>query len=381
MKILFVAFPFSIHTVRWLNQLVDGDFEIHLYSSHRNALPHAQLSNKIIYHSNPLNLGAKKSILKRVIKKIDKTIFRNETILQSPEQELLKLASKLKPTVIHSLESQHAGYLVSEVKDKMGSMDFPIWIHSNWGIDLHFFGRIEEHIGKIKNMLSGINFFIAEGERDVLLAKSYGYINETLIFPSVGGGFKIPIIDFVKPSQRKKIILKGTQDIVRRGLCALRALEICKDLLNDYEIILYSSCYETKIAAELFFHSTGNKIIIAEELSQEQVLILASEARISICTNLSDGLPNAMLEAMMMGSFPIQSNTCISDGWIENDTTGFLVPPEDSELIAAKIRIALTNNKLVDEAATINMNLIKMKLGYEFIKNEAIKMYKSVYKN
>src|SRR6185503_10908709 len=62
--------------------------------------------------------------------------------------ELIKTIQKVKPDIIHSLEIQHAGYLTLSAKKKIGS-DFPTWIVTNWGADIHYFGEIQEHAEKI----------------------------------------------------------------------------------------------------------------------------------------------------------------------------------------------------------------------------------------
>jgi hypothetical protein len=370
-KILFVAFPFSIHTVRWISQLAGEGMELHLYSSHRGAVPHAQLPADVVFHPNGAALNKRRTLLSKVAEKIIKKK------IESPEEELSTLIMTLQPDVIHSMESQHAGYLVSAVKAGFPGAEFPFWIHSNWGIDLHFFGRLQAHTAQLHHMLAGIDLLLVEGRRDEVLAMQHGYTKQVLTFPSVGGGFQIPEMEYTPPAARKIILVKGTQDVVRRGLCAIRALERCAPLLNGYKIIMYSSCIETRTAAELFKGNTGMEISILENTTQEEMLALNAAARISLCTNLSDGLPNAMLEAMMTGAFPIQSDTCISEGWIEEGKTGFLVPPEDPEIIAQKITEALTNDRLVDEAAAINMKLIRSKLAYGQIRTQVLRMYQS----
>ena len=40
-----------------------------------------------------------------------------------------------------------------------------------------------------------------------------------------------------------------------------------------------------------------------------------------------DGRPNSMLEAMAMGSLPIQSDTACIEGWLEDGQNAFVVPP------------------------------------------------------
>ena len=48
-KILFVAFSDSIHTARWIRQLSDTEYEIHLVSSNDSMTYNSELKN-VIYH-------------------------------------------------------------------------------------------------------------------------------------------------------------------------------------------------------------------------------------------------------------------------------------------------------------------------------------------
>ncbi len=394
MKILFVAMPFSIHTARWISQLEATGWDVHLFSSMPYAILHEQI-NGVTYHENFYQFPGKKSaknrylsvhlkwcyyfqqaLLNKVIRKI--TTF---TGINKPRAvQLAQVIQEVKPDIIHSFETQHAGYLVTQAK-QYTDMKFPLWIHSNWGIDLHFFGRLESHLPLIKNMLREADMLVVEGERDEILARTLGFNGVIATFPSVGGGFKVPPIPILPPSVRKKILVKGTQDLVRRGLVALRALERCADLLTKYEIVLYSTNEETKTAAELFHYNTGKRILVLNHVDQDTMLQLNSEARVSICVNLSDGLPNAMLEAMLMGAFPIQSHTSVADEWIRHAITGMLVPPEDPDIIEMALRKALMDDEMVDNAAIVNREIILKRLDYEQVKQKVIHMYESVMVN
>jgi len=64
-------------------------------------------------------------------------------------------------------------------------------------------------------------------------------------------------------------------------------------------------------------------------------------ARIYIGLSISDAISTSLLEAMVMGAFPIQSCTACADEWIEDGKSGFIVPPEDPHVIAEAIRRAL----------------------------------------
>jgi glycosyltransferase involved in cell wall biosynthesis len=101
-------------------------------------------------------------------------------------------------------------------------------------------------------------------------------------------------------------------------------------------------------------------------------------SRIALALSTTDGTPNAMLEAMIMGAFPIQSNTVSTGEWIIDGRNGFLVPPEDTEATARAIRKALGDNGLVDRAADVNGELTRAKVDVSVINPRVIQMYEQV---
>lgn len=382
-KILFIAMPFSIHTARWIEQLRNSKWEVHLFPSMDFQPLHTTIKG-IVYHEpfyhnlygrvdgNRYEAGllGKIPILRN---SFVKRLFRLICGFRSQEARLRATIRKLKPITIHSLESQHAGYLVSKVKAV--SNDFPFWIHSTWGIDLHFFGKLEGHREMLKQLLSGIDLLIVEGQRDENFARDLGYTKEVSQFASVGGGFQIQTRNTVLPSIRKKILVKGTQDVIRRGLVALYAIERCHDILGSFEILIHSADDSVKVNAELVGQNVGLNIVVLNKLSHQEFLKLNEESRISICINMSDGVPNSMLEAMLSGAFPIQSNTAITSDWIENGKTGFVVSPQDAANIEEAIRRAVLDDQLVDSAARVNKVRVEGELNYAKVRKKALLLY------
>ena len=87
-----------------------------------------------------------------------------------------------------------------------------------------------------------------------------------------------------------------------------------------------------------------------------------------------------MLEAMIMGAFPIQSDTVSTAEWIRDGENGLLVPPEQPEVIAQAIQRALTDHKLVERAAEINADIAARQLNQEMIRPRVIEIYKKCAK-
>ena len=95
---------------------------------------------------------------------------------------------------------------------------------------------------------------------------------------------------------------------------------------------------------------------------------------------VSDAISTSLLEAIIMGSFPIQSWTSCGNEWIEDGKTGILVPPDDPEIVELAIRRCLTDNDLVDQAAEMNYRLAEEKLDRSIVKPMAIETYVTVAK-
>lgn len=364
MKILLVAMADSVHTARWLSQLqVAGcKLQVCLYPSYE--LPTHRLGR----------------IIRSIRKRIDPD-YRVNT--------LVRKIRRFNPDLIHSMETQGAGYLVEKARKllvRKGS--FPKWWHSNWGSDIYLFGRLADHRERIREVMEQCDYYSCESQRDVDLALKFGFRGTVLpVYPS-GGGLKQELLeqlrkDTVATSQRKVIMLKGYQGWAGRALVGIRSLERCADVLKGYTVLIYcnSQGLDIKIAAELLSQSTG---IVVKRLPintpNEVILAFHGRARISIGLSISDAISTSLLEAMAMGSFPIQSDTSCAGEWIIDGVSGIIVPPEDPEIIEQAIRRALSDDDLVDAAAGINEQKIRKDADYNKLKELTVQSYFKISK-
>jgi glycosyltransferase involved in cell wall biosynthesis len=160
----------------------------------------------------------------------------------------------------------------------------------------------------------------------------------------------------------------------------LRALTLCAGILKGFRVLIFAASPEVVLAARVFAIETGIPAEIIPYGSHEEMLRLHGQARIYIGLSIVDGISTSMLEALVMGAFPIQSCTACADEWIVDGETGFIVPPEDPQVIAQAIRTALTNDKLVDGAAEKNSALAQKRLERGIIKTKVVEMYKEILK-
>ena len=409
MRILFVALPSNIHTLRWINHITDQGWEIHLAPSYPDQL-HPDLVGKVTFHdtkrplvaapANRVVLYREKAIalLKRWphprgsghVRRLIEWLRPGAIGPSAPVNTGTALAAvirEIRPDIIHSHIIQPSGYETLEAHQGFQGR-FPKWIVSNWGSDIYFFGQVAAHREKIEAVLAACDYLSCECERDVALARQYGFTGKALPVLSAAGGLDLARWQALRQSgptsERRVILMKGYQHTVGRALVGLRALELCADLLQGYRIVIPMASPDVVVVAEVVAKRIGvpiETIPYAWHADYEDLVRRYGVARIHIGLSISDGISQALLEAMMMGAFPIQSCTACADEWFVDGEGGLLVPPEDPHIIADAIRRALTDDALVNRAAEINAETVRQRLAYADVKEKIIAMYKSVYED
>ena len=314
------------------------------------------------------------------------TLIQNFDHFKQPAR-LSRLIRSLRPDVIHSLEMQRCGYLTLMSRKQLNSHQLPPWIYSSWGSDIFFFGRRSDHQPKIREVLSLCDYFIADCQRDVQLAKDFGLRGEVSgVFP-VSGGFDLQQMQQlgsgIPTAKRKVIAIKGYQseDWGGRALNALEALKmIPSQQLEDFEVVIYSAGEDVRQRAESLAQGFGIKLSILPRSHSQEMVRLMGRARVAIGIGLADGTPVSMLEAMIMGALPIQSDTVSIAEWIHDGENGLLVPPDQPEVIARAIQRALTDDNLVEQAARINADIAAERLDQDVIQPRVIEIYKKIAK-
>jgi glycosyltransferase involved in cell wall biosynthesis len=108
------------------------------------------------------------------------------------------------------------------------------------------------------------------------------------------------------------------------------------------------------------------------------MLRLHGRARVSIGMSISDALSTSALEAMVMGSFPIQSNTSCLGELVRDGESGILVHPEDPKAVATALRRAVSDDALVDRAAEINARIAAEQLDQSVVRPRVVEMYERI---
>jgi glycosyltransferase involved in cell wall biosynthesis len=373
--------PDSVHVARWINHLSELGLDLHLFSA-TPGRPHTELRNITVYNlSLTRPEGLHESVRVRGLWPLRVGIERLSQKV-SYSTWLARLIRWLKPDIVHSMEIQRAGYITLDAKSQFKGR-FPPWIVTNYGSDIFLFGRLAAHAEKIRSVMSACDYYHCECHRDVNLAREFGFRGGVLpVFP-VTGGFDLELARSLRQpgptSLRRTIALKGYQNWAGRALAGLRAIELCADALDGYRVVVYIASPEVRLAAELVSQSTGIPFEFEfKNWTRQDILRMHGRARISIGLSISDAISTSLLEAMVMGSFPVQSNTGCGNEWLKGGETGILVHPEEPEAIAAAICRAVTDDELVDSAAERNARVAMERLDYSVIQPKVIEIYRSI---
>lgn len=389
MRILFVAMSDSVHTARWISLLRGQSWDLHLFPSLDAGIVHPDLVGVTVHHSFFGPAGRAKGVVRtrgvylpgKQTSRLVKALLK-QLVPEYHLQQLYRLIRRLKPDVVHSMEIQAAGYLTLQAKHALGDR-FPTWIVTNWGSDIYLFGRLPAHRERLKQVLAKCDFYSCECQRDVELARGLELKGEVLPVLPNSGGFDIEVSAAMRegelPSSRKLIMLKGYQGWAGRALVGLRALERCADMLKSYTVVIYSASDDVRLAAQLFEANTGvSTCVLPDGTPHRDMLAHHARARVSIGLSISDAISTSFLEAMVMGSLPIQSKTGCADEWAEDGKSALFVPPEDPEVIEAALRRALSDDALVDGAAAINWETARRRLDVRLIQPQVVNMYRRV---
>jgi glycosyltransferase involved in cell wall biosynthesis len=359
-RVVLVCMVDSIHVARWIAQFDASEVEFTLFPSTPNRRVHAMIKDMMAKNGNIkiVPFGGKLSI----------PLWGMDLIFSDYVRGFLlrRILKSDQPDFVHALELQHGGYIASRALEDT-SLKTP-FIATNYGSDIYWFQQFPKHLAKIKKLLARADRYSAECNRDVELAKKYGFTGEVMpVFPNAGGFTEEQLSRTLIPTAERKVIaIKGYEGWVGRASVAVEALYSLTNELADYKIIFYSCNAKTIRLVKKLKRKTGLNVDWhgKGELSHTQMLDLFASARIYVGISLSDGISTSLLEAMAMGAFPIQTSTACVEDWIDSGVSGSSLSAIDPQFLSQKVRgsLALGEASLGDGIAT-NLETVRSRVN------------------
>jgi glycosyltransferase involved in cell wall biosynthesis len=411
LKILILGEPKSIHTVRWVSQLINTGWDIRIFCPvapswaswfrFRNKRVLKRLSKElepVVIISVKLKvlqqllifigsgfLGILK--LMKVKPQLLNAFYQNltEEIWQNKLAEIL---DDFQPDIVHSLainqEWRNLALPILNQKTK-GELTVP-WIYSSWGTDLTYYPNLSpKNRSDVKTIVQSVDYYISECKRDYDLAIQYGFGGHFLGYLPAFGGIKIKEMRAHRVegpvSNRKNIYIKGrgAEDPIGKAMIILDVIEKMHDSLKEYPIYIGQATPSIIRKAKEIKRKYGLNInLLPYSEDPEHVLKCIGSSRISLSYTINDGLPASLVEAMALGAFPIFSNLPSIKEWIKHGENGFLVDLDNPEMLIECFQQALKNDHLVTRADKINAKIVQDKLEYSKIRDRAISIYQEV---
>ncbi len=291
-----------------------------------------------------------------------------------------KALQDIQPDIVHCFEMKLSGLKILPV---MQENSLPL-IYSSWGTDLYDLGVLEIRKEQATAFLTRVDYLITDCHRDAGIAKDLGFQNIHLgVFPG-NGGLEISDKHRLPVDQRDYILIKGYESAIGKALPVIKALELVpQELLKSFKIFIYSAddaVITYLLKSEILTKLAYQIVPRTENVPNKELLHYMGNAAIHIANSNSDGMPNALLEAMSMGAFPIQSNPGnVTEEVIVHGKNGFLIEEvNDHEKIAQLITESLGNTSLRMAAQEYNIDFIAKNYNRTTLRSQIIELYRQV---
>ncbi len=377
MKILLLSDGKSIHTKRWIDSLLQHNYNVYLFSLNE------------VLNINNKNLSVYEGIT---------NFGKLDYILSIPM--LNKIAKEIEPDIIHAHYLTGYGIMAGRIK-----INRPL-ILSPWGSDVFVTLRGNSLYSKLLRYLVrpalekaifittetktmadilrdefdvkedklrvipwgiDLNIFKIYSKEEVnLLKKRLGFSEESFIITSVRN---------IKEFYRVHEIVKAIPQVIR----LYKDLDIGFVFLSGY----FDFSYLESIKKMLKNLGINQKVIIVEKfLTPQETADFLNISNIIISIPISDSLPISVIEGIACGCIPVVSNTYGAKELSDNSGFKlFFTTGEADDLLEKLIDIINRYSSLKNEIIPWNLNIVKEKYSWEFSYMEMENLYKEAIKS
>ena len=376
--ILFVADGRSPTARSWINQVQSLNYATSLISTY----PCRPLENLESFEILPIafsrfsrgtvpaETSRKKSKLKDLRSRLTPTLqfFRYRlgplTIFLN-KKKFRTLVGSIQPDLVHALRIPYEGMLAS-----FTPRTIPLLV-STWGNDLTLHAKKGWLMARLTHRcLTRADGLMSDTQRDARLAMDWGLRPKQPQLVTVGsGGLNLEAIQSAQGFSPGEygIPVNAVWIVNPRGL---RPGSVHQDVFFEAipqvhqkypnTCFLCPNLQDVKQAQEwVQKFDLDRRTFLLPKLPQNQLWALFKQSKVFVSPSSHDGTPNALLEAMACGCFPIVGDIESMREWIEDGKNGFLVNPRNPEDLANAICNALDQPLMLAEVAKKNRGIIK----------------------
>jgi len=392
-RILFVGLAENSHTHSWIDLLTGAPFNVRLFAR-PTGLPPADWKVRTYITqltSPPLDAATRACVYprNRILRtgKIRAARYFASTAFDDLEGLwLARVIKQWRPHIIHTLGLVQGGEIYYHARQRYGLEGIGKWLlQTRGGSDLTLPHLDPERNKQLAEMIHSADQIVCDNEVDLRIARELGARDEQIAsiapVPGTGG---IDVDGLRKkwhgpPSERRAIVWPKAYDSAwGKMLGVFEALKLCWDRIQPCEIHMLSMDADSR----MWFWTLPEAIRQASHpharVPRAEVLQLMPQARIMLAPALTDGVPNSLYEAMACGAFPIVSPLETIFPVVESEQNVLFARTLYPHEIAAALTRAMTDDALVDAAASRNLEVVRRVASREIIRPRIVEYYEKL---
>lgn len=299
----------------------------------------------------------------------------------------LRVLRRWKPDVVHTFGLLPASEFYLSCIDKLPAADRPAWIaQARGGPDIVINRLLPQSRKTLTDILQNCDYLVADTDDNYEAAVELGLRADKIA--SIGrvpgtGGINLRELEAHNarpPSQRERLIIwpKAYEHIQSKGLPVLEALKLCWSKIQPCQIILTAVNDELLPWIEMLPQPIRSSIQVHARLPRPQLLNMMSSARLMLAPSILDGLPNAMFEAMAMGTVPVISPIPTITRYVRDPDNVFLARNLYPQEIADALVRAMSDEADLDGMAKRNLALVNEIASMDHFRPRIINFYREV---
>jgi glycosyltransferase involved in cell wall biosynthesis len=253
------------------------------------------------------------------------------------------------------------------------------------GPELALHRLMPEHESRIRAALSQCDQMVADNQQNYDYALKLGLKQNQLsslgVVPGTGG------IDVDRqagswhgnPSERHLVLWPKAYECPQsKALPVLEALKLTAGRMPPCEVHMLAVTPEVRMWFQTLPDDIRERCCLNERTPREEALGLMAASRVMLAPSLADGVPNAMYEAMAAGAFPVVSPLDTILPLVKDEQNVLFARNLYPDEIATALIRAMTDDKLVDDAARGNLELVSRIANRSEVRERVVKFYESL---